>query len=106
MQPLKLKEYLATGKPVVVRNLPAARDWADCLDLCLSPEAFSAAVRDRLRDGLPDDQRQARRRLAGESWAAKAECFGSLADGDVAAPQTESSRTASAILVRARTHTA
>jgi len=33
MQPLKLKEYLATGKPVVVRNLPATRGWTDCLDL-------------------------------------------------------------------------
>jgi hypothetical protein len=25
MQPLKLKEYLATGRPVVVRDLPATR---------------------------------------------------------------------------------
>ena len=29
MQPLKLKEYLATGKPVVVRDLPANREWAE-----------------------------------------------------------------------------
>ncbi len=79
MQPLKLKEYLATGKPVVVRDLPAVRDWADCLDLCASPEAFSAAVRARLRDGLPDDQRLARRRLADESWSEKARKFERLA---------------------------
>ncbi len=79
MQPLKMKEYLATGKPVVVRDLPAAREWADCFDLCPSPEAFSAAVRDRLRDGLPDDQRQARRRLADESWHEKARTFERLA---------------------------
>ncbi len=79
MQPLKLKEYLATGKPVVVRDLPAARDWADCLDRCASPEAFSAAVRARLRDGLPDGQRQARRRLADESWSDKARSFERLA---------------------------
>jgi hypothetical protein len=36
---------------------------------------MSERVRERLRSGLPDDQRQARGRLAGESWEAKAEAF-------------------------------
>ena len=31
MQPLKLKEYIATGKPAVVRALPAMAEWADCV---------------------------------------------------------------------------
>jgi glycosyltransferase involved in cell wall biosynthesis len=75
MQPLKLKEYLATGKPVVVRDLPATRPWADCLDLADNPEAFAAAVRQRLHTGLPVEQRLARERLAGETWAAKARAF-------------------------------
>jgi glycosyltransferase involved in cell wall biosynthesis len=72
MQPLKLKEYLATGLPVVVRDLPANRSWADALDLAATPEVFSRAVRERLATGLPAPQRQARARLAEESWAAKA----------------------------------
>jgi glycosyltransferase involved in cell wall biosynthesis len=75
MQPLKLKEYLATGKPVVVRRLPATRDWADCLDLVDTPEAFSEAVRRRLARGLPEEQARARARLAGETWGAKARAF-------------------------------
>src|SRR5262249_46342050 len=75
IQPLKLKEYLATGKPAVVRDLPATRGWADCLDLADSPESFSRAVRRRLRTGLPAGQRAARARLAGESWAEKARAF-------------------------------
>jgi len=75
IQPLKLKEYLATGKPTVVRDLPATRAWADCLDMATSPEGFSQAVRQRLVTGLPNEQRQARARLAGESWAAKALTF-------------------------------
>jgi len=75
MQPLKLKEYLATGKPVVVRDLPATRDWSDALDLAGTPEAFSRAVRLRLREGLPAGHRAARARLARESWAAKARTF-------------------------------
>ena len=71
MQPLKLKEYLATGRPTVVRALPATRPWADALDVADTPEAFAAAVRERLGRGIPAGQVAARGRLAGESWAAK-----------------------------------
>src|SRR5207244_5787335 len=72
IQPLKLKEYLATGKPVVVRSLPATRDWADCLDLADTPEAFSEIVRRRIATGPPEEQTAARARLASERWAATA----------------------------------
>jgi glycosyltransferase involved in cell wall biosynthesis len=75
MQPLKLKEYLATGKPVIVRDLPATRPWADGLDLAETAEAFARAVRKRLAEGLSEEQRQARRRLAAESWTEKARLF-------------------------------
>jgi glycosyltransferase involved in cell wall biosynthesis len=75
MQPLKLKEYLATGKPVVVRELPSTLPWRDTLDITGTPEAFSRMVRERLAAGLPEEQRLARGRLANESWAAKALTF-------------------------------
>ncbi len=81
IQPLKLKEYLATGKPAVVRDLPSTRDWSDCLDLADKPESFSRLVRLRLQTGLPADQQQARSRLAAESWTAKARQFEQLALG-------------------------
>src|SRR5207247_10871701 len=72
IQPLKLKEYLATGRPVVVRDLPANREWADCMDMVRSVDDFVAAVRQRLRSGLPDEQRAARSRPATEGSAEKA----------------------------------
>jgi glycosyltransferase involved in cell wall biosynthesis len=75
IQPLKLKEYLATGRPTVVRDLPATRPWADCLDLADSPEAFSQAVRRCLVEGLTEAQKRARARLADETWDAKARDF-------------------------------
>jgi glycosyltransferase involved in cell wall biosynthesis len=75
MQPLKLKEYLATGKPVVVRKLPATEPWADCLDVADAQGPFAAVVRERLRTGVPDPQRAARVRLEAEGWAAKADQF-------------------------------
>ncbi len=75
MQPLKLKEYLATGLPTVATPLLANREWADALDLVANPEQFARRVRDRAFLPLPDEQRAARERLAGETWAAKAAAF-------------------------------
>lgn len=75
MQPLKLKEYLATGKPAVVRDLPANRAWTDCLDLVATSAAFVTAVRQRLETGLPPEQAAARGRLNAEGWAEKARRF-------------------------------
>jgi glycosyltransferase involved in cell wall biosynthesis len=75
MQPLKLKEYLATGKPAVVRDLPANRPWTDCMDLAATQEAFAKAVQQRLETGLPAEQRQSRKRLADEGWEEKARLF-------------------------------
>jgi glycosyltransferase involved in cell wall biosynthesis len=72
MQPLKLLEYLATGKPVVCSDLPAIGAWSDCLDVSTSAEAFSSLVRKRLKGDLPAEQLLARERLRLESWDAKA----------------------------------
>lgn len=81
MQPLKLKEYLATGKPVVVQALPATTGWADCADVADTAEAFAAAVRTRLAEGVSAGQRAARGRLAAESWDSKAAAFARFIDG-------------------------
>jgi glycosyltransferase involved in cell wall biosynthesis len=82
MQPLKLKEYLATGKPVVARALPATRRWRDALDLADSPAEFSTMVRQRIDTGLPSAQLQARARLVGESWKAKSWQFSEMVFGN------------------------
>lgn len=76
MQPLKLLEYLATDRPVVVRDLPANREWADCLDLAATPEEFARLVKLRIATGLPGAQAAARAaRLPAESWDGRAERF-------------------------------
>ncbi|MEM6334851.1 MAG: hypothetical protein AAF823_16080 [Planctomycetota bacterium] len=72
MQPLKLLEYLATYKPVVVRRLPATEGWADCCDVVETADEFVRVCRERAERGLPAEQRAAReRRLPGESWSEK-----------------------------------
>lgn len=75
MQPLKLKEYMATGLPCVVSRLSATDDWEDCVDVASSGEEFTNLVLTRLKSELPSSQRDARKRLSAESWEAKARQF-------------------------------
>lgn len=82
MQPLKLKEYLATGKPVVASALPAVEPWRDALDVVEHPQAFAAAVRGRFVSGLPGLQATARERLRLESWKEKAGDLRTVLFGD------------------------
>jgi glycosyltransferase involved in cell wall biosynthesis len=81
MQPLKLKEYLATGKPVVVRKLPATASWGDCADAVDTAEAFAKAVCERLARGVPPEQKAARMRLEAEGWEVKSQTFERWIDG-------------------------
>jgi glycosyltransferase involved in cell wall biosynthesis len=73
--PLKLAEYLATGKPVVARSLPAVTPWVDCLYAVDTPAEFAAAVLESLQSGVTESQHSARLRLRNESWRAKAAMF-------------------------------
>ncbi len=86
IQPLKLKEYLATGRPVVARALPATRPWADCLDLAEDAGSFAHLVEQRLEQGAPPAQLAARARLRNEGWKVKALLFERLALGRSAEP--------------------
>jgi glycosyltransferase involved in cell wall biosynthesis len=78
MQPLKLKECLATGRPVVARALPAIREWAAFADVVETAEQFVTAVAERARSGIPAEQVEARRLLVHESWQNKARQFESF----------------------------
>ena len=71
VQPLKLKEYLATGKPTVVRRLPSVGDWDDCLDAVDDADCFAETVLQRIAEGVPADQQQNRQRLNQEGWSHK-----------------------------------
>jgi len=83
MQPLKLKEYLATGKAVVVNRLPSTDPWSDCLDVAESPAEFSQLVRNRIYSGISVAQSLARCRLQQESWKSKAERLEHILKSDV-----------------------
>ena len=73
MQPLKMKEYLATGKPVVARKLPAIEEWGDCSDLVSDARDFAKQVISRGDESTPHKQLENRKRLSVENWSSKAD---------------------------------
>jgi glycosyltransferase involved in cell wall biosynthesis len=80
MQPLKFKEYVATGKPVVARDLPATSAWRDAADLAGDAQTFVELVLARATGGVTPGQTHARKRLTRESWSRKAKQFASVWD--------------------------
>lgn len=72
--PIKLREYLATGKPVVAVETPQVNKFADVVEVAGSREEFLARL-DKVIGTPPTPDEVARRmaRVTGSSWTARAE---------------------------------
>lgn len=81
INPLKLKEYLALGLPVVTTALPGVMAFGDCLHVASGPEAFMKAVESALAEG---ENQAGLARLKGESWSEKAELLSSWIEEELA----------------------
>lgn len=68
--PVKLKEYLAVGRPVITTDFPALAPWRDLVRVASDPDGFANALRWSLVAPFP--RQVALSRLAGETWDAKA----------------------------------
>jgi len=68
--PVKLKEYLAVGHPVVTTPFAELRRYAGLVRVAEGPAAFAEAIRTALR-ATPDPQ-ILRARVAQDTWASKA----------------------------------
>ena len=69
--PLKLREYLATGKPVVAVTTPETARFGDVVALADTPEAFLAAVERALLEDTPEAARKRMDSVKGLSWDAR-----------------------------------
>lgn len=73
--PLKLREYLAMGKPVVSVATPAIEEFADIVGIARNREEFLAKLDTTLQQ--PDTPEAVLRRIgrvASSSWQARAQC--------------------------------
>lgn len=70
--PLKLREYLAAGSPVVTTDFPALDGYRDLVTIASSADEFVAALNGARQEGR---NRAALRqqRVAGETWEARAD---------------------------------
>lgn len=71
--PIKLKEYLALGKPVVSTPFPQLREYLDVACQAATPEEFAACVRRSLAENNQERILARRTKIRAMSWDAKAE---------------------------------
>jgi glycosyltransferase involved in cell wall biosynthesis len=75
LSPLKLKEYLVSGKPVVSTPIPEAVRMAPLVRLAASPSEWEQALQSVLQEDLSKRRSTVMHALATETWAHKAEDF-------------------------------
>lgn len=69
--PIKLKEYLAVGRPVVTTDFPALGRYRELVRVANGPQQFAEQIRAALNE--PYNADAARQKVMSEGWDAKAE---------------------------------
>jgi glycosyltransferase involved in cell wall biosynthesis len=71
--PVKLKEYLALGKPVISTPFPQLQQYGDLIYQAATPQEFAACVRQSLAEDSAERITTRRERIKDATWDAKAE---------------------------------
>jgi glycosyltransferase involved in cell wall biosynthesis len=91
--PLKLREYLAAGLPVVAAPLPEVMRLGHLVSVATTPEEYICEISRLLEEGAVGPSRQRSEQMAGESWDSKVlEIEHLLAHGMEAAGQRTKSK--------------
>jgi glycosyltransferase involved in cell wall biosynthesis len=75
LSPLKFKEYLATGLPIISTPIAAAKEFDRWIQIARSPAEWSAALEAALTAYSDERKEEILEWLAGETWAEKSEQF-------------------------------
>jgi glycosyltransferase involved in cell wall biosynthesis len=78
--PLKLREYLAAGAPIVATPFPAVEAYSDIVRIAETPADFAAAIAASQAD-QPEQRVFRRARVANETWRNRAETVEKLLYG-------------------------
>jgi glycosyltransferase involved in cell wall biosynthesis len=78
VNPIKMREYLSAGLPIVSTDLPEARPYAQWCAIARSPEEFVAACDRAIASDTPELRRRRSAAMAGETWEAKVNELGRI----------------------------
>jgi glycosyltransferase involved in cell wall biosynthesis len=70
---IKVREYLASGKPVVIMALPEYESWGNVLRIAHSYDEFIAQVEDALAERIPEAARRRQQSVQGHTWDIRVE---------------------------------
>jgi glycosyltransferase involved in cell wall biosynthesis len=71
VNPIKMREYLSAGLPVVSTDLPEVRGYSESVRVAHTPDDFLAACEEAITADSPALRRRRSEAMAGESWEAK-----------------------------------
>jgi len=71
--PIKLKEYLALGKPVVSTPFPQLQNYHDIVYEAKTPDHFARCIKEAISQDRPELAEARRKKVQNASWETKAE---------------------------------
>jgi glycosyltransferase involved in cell wall biosynthesis len=71
VNPIKLREYLSAGLPVVSTALPEVKNYPDACFVADNPEEFERGVQRALAENSPEDKRRRSDAMRSETWERK-----------------------------------
>jgi glycosyltransferase involved in cell wall biosynthesis len=86
---IKVREYLATGKPVVISPLPEYESMHDVLRIARSRDDFLRLVEEALTESDPQLARNRQAAVATGTWDARAQWVSDLIEDALARRQSE-----------------
>jgi hypothetical protein len=81
---IKVREYLATGKPVVISPLPEYEPMRDVLRIARTRDEFLMHIDDALRENDPEARRKRQGAVKDGTWDARAEWVSNLIEQTLA----------------------
>lgn len=85
---IKVREYLATGKPVVISPLPEYEHLSDVLRIARSRDDFLKLVSEALQECDPDARKKRQAAVKDGTWDARAEWVSNLIEESLRQKQT------------------
>jgi teichuronic acid biosynthesis glycosyltransferase TuaH len=87
LQPIKLWEYLAAGKPIVATKVAGFRDYPQFVRLASDADEFARGVQDALQENTTTHHERRRNEAHNHSWESRLDAFEDVIHSCLSRPQ-------------------